>query len=90
MTKAYFKIYGPSYVEWLGDLSCNVLFEDKFSAIRAMQAMAQDIPTPPPAELNKDDEDYNPSDLGSMGWKLGKKLVRKVRVLHVFSFQVLQ
>jgi hypothetical protein len=50
-----------------------------------MQAMAQDIPTPPPAELKKADEAYNPSDLGSMGWKLGKKLVRKVRVLHVFS-----
>ena len=30
----HFSIYGPSYVEWLGDLSCNVLFEDKFSAAR--------------------------------------------------------
>lgn len=72
-------MYGPSYVEWLGDLGCNILFEDKFSAVRAMKAMAQDIPSPPPSELNDADEDYFPPDLGAMGWKIGRKLVRKVR-----------
>lgn len=65
-------------MEWLGDLSCNVLFEDKFSAIRAMQAMARDLPTPPPAELNEDDDEYHPPDFGAMGWKIGKRFVRKV------------
>ena len=45
---AHFSIYGPSYVEWLGDLSCNVLFEDKFSAARALENLSKEIPTPPP------------------------------------------
>ncbi|KAL3796701.1 hypothetical protein HJC23_010001 [Cyclotella cryptica] len=48
---SYFKDYGPSYVEWLGELSCNVLFEDKFSAARAFHALSQELPSPPPAEL---------------------------------------
>ncbi|CAB9529078.1 expressed unknown protein [Seminavis robusta] len=76
---AYFTVYGPSYVEWLGDLGCNILFEDKFSAVRAMQAMAEEIPSPPPSGLNEDDEDYVPPDFGAMGWKLGKNFVRKVK-----------
>lgn len=45
---AHFKMYGPSYVEWLGELSCNVLFEDKFSAARALAALSQELPSPPP------------------------------------------
>jgi hypothetical protein len=48
---SYFKDYGPSYVEWLGELSCNVLFEDKYSAARAFHALSQELPSPPPAEL---------------------------------------
>jgi len=79
--QAYFTIYGPSYVEWLSDLGCNIHFDDKFSAVRAMQAMSQDIPSPPPSELNENDDEYVPPDLGAMGWKMGRKLVRKVRYL---------
>eukprot|EP00571_Detonula_confervacea_P015600 CAMPEP_0172308350 /NCGR_PEP_ID=MMETSP1058-20130122/8971_1 /TAXON_ID=83371 /ORGANISM="Detonula confervacea, Strain CCMP 353" /LENGTH=769 /DNA_ID=CAMNT_0013020741 /DNA_START=39 /DNA_END=2345 /DNA_ORIENTATION=+ len=45
---AYFRDYGPSYVEWLGELSCNVLFEDKHSAARAFHALSQELPSPPP------------------------------------------
>jgi len=45
---SYFRDYGPSYVEWLGELSCNVLFEDKHSAARAFQALSQELPSPPP------------------------------------------
>lgn len=76
---AHFNIYGPSYVEWLGDLGCNILFEDKFSAVRAMKAMAQDLPSPPPASLNAEDDEYVPPDFGAMGWKLGHSLVRKIK-----------
>lgn len=47
----HFSIYGPSYVEWLGDLSCNVHFEDRFSAKRAIENLSQEIPTPPPDEV---------------------------------------
>ncbi len=42
---SFFKIYGPTYVEWLGELSCNVHFEDKYSAARAMEALSRPIPT---------------------------------------------
>lgn len=41
---AYFSGYGPTYVEWLGELSCNVHFEDKYSAARAMEALSRPIP----------------------------------------------
>jgi len=46
---AYFSVYGPSYVEWLGDLSCNVHFQDRFSAARAIENLSQELPSPPPA-----------------------------------------
>jgi hypothetical protein len=45
---SYFSIYGPSYVEWLGELSCNVLFGDKYSAARAMEGMSRALPLEPP------------------------------------------
>lgn len=48
---SYFRDYGPSYVEWLGELSCNVLFEDKHSAARAFHALSQELPSPPPESL---------------------------------------
>ncbi|KAL9189695.1 hypothetical protein ACHAXT_009370 [Thalassiosira profunda] len=48
---SYFRDYGPSYVEWLGELSCNVLFEDRHSAARAFHAMSQELPTPPPESV---------------------------------------
>jgi len=65
---SYFKDYGPSYVEWLGELSCNVLFEDKYSAARAFHALSQELPSPPPEDLiiarknrrnEKDNDDKN-------------------------------
>lgn len=90
-SQAYFSSYGPSYVEWLGELSCNVLFEDKFSAARALQHMSQELPSPPPAEaaFMKDpgqnppaevEEEKGPPDLGNMGWRLCQQPVRKVRI----------
>jgi len=41
----FFKAYGPTYVEWLGELSCNVHFEDKYSAARALEALSMALPT---------------------------------------------
>ncbi|XP_018335780.1 nuclear cap-binding protein subunit 3 [Agrilus planipennis] len=32
----YFKKYGPSYIEWISDDSCNVVWEDKLSSARAL------------------------------------------------------
>jgi hypothetical protein len=62
----HFSEFGPTYVEWLGDLSCNILFVDEYSTIRAMNRMAQELP------LGKD------PDLGRMGWRFGKTYLRKV------------
>ena len=70
-------------MEWLGDLGCNILFEDKFSAVRALKAMTDELPSPPPSGLNDDDDEYVPPDFGAMGWKLGRTLVKKV----IFSLQ---
>jgi hypothetical protein len=78
---SYFKDYGPSYVEWLGELSCNVLFEDKYSAARAYHALSQELPTPPPVDLinarinerknrskdSTDDKDRNEASENDMG-----------------------
>jgi hypothetical protein len=101
----YFADYGPSYVEWLGDLSCNVQFEDPFSATRAMEYLSIELPSPPPpltpqpaSDNDGDDsntgsreemdemEDPNAQspqesirpDLGRMGWRLGKQMLRKI------------
>ena len=70
---SYFRDYGPSYVEWLGELSCNILFEDKHSAARALHALSQELPSPPPVSVDikkrweppsaqKNDEDMNDDD----------------------------
>ena len=77
---AYFSMYSPTYVEWLGDLSCNIHFQDKFTSFRALENLSQEIPTPPPPEIQDSDEDEDTKlpDLGAMGWRLGKALLRKV------------
>ncbi|KAL4167099.1 hypothetical protein KRP22_012586 [Phytophthora ramorum] len=40
----YFVGYGPAYVEWLNDSSCTVVFQDNFTAGRALIALAKKIP----------------------------------------------
>ena len=80
---AYFSLYSPTHVEWLGDLGCNIHFADKFSAARALQNLSQEIPTPPlePEIVPDGDNDKPcspPVDLGAMGWRLGKTPLRKV------------
>lgn len=58
---AYFSMYGPSYVEWLGELSCNVLFGDKYSAARALEGTSRSLPLDIPSSLleKKDQEESN-------------------------------
>lgn len=84
---AYFSIYGPSYVEWLGDLSCNIHFQDKYSAKRAIENMSTIISSPPPSLTVDDDEslleqqDNNKfihTDLGNIGWRLCKTMLMKI------------
>lgn len=80
--QAYFSTYGPSYVEWLADLSCNVCFEDKYTASRAMMNLSQEIPTPPSESIKVDDD--QPPDFGNMNWRFCRRPIRKVRLILLY------
>lgn len=41
---AYFGDYGPTFVEWIDDSSCNILFEDEFTAKRALIGHGKPLP----------------------------------------------
>lgn len=41
--ESYFVGFGVSWIEWLNGLSLNVLFEDKFTAARALETLSQPI-----------------------------------------------
>jgi hypothetical protein len=81
---AYFTDYGPTYVEWLGDLSCNVCFEDQHTARRALMTLGQEIPSPPPQEITEYDTASTKlkevPDLGNMTWRFCLRPIRKVSV----------
>lgn len=40
---SYFKDYGPTYVEWLNDSSCNVTFKDDGTAKRALAGLGKPL-----------------------------------------------
>lgn len=40
----YFVGYGPAYVEWFNDSSCTIVFQDNFTAARALIALSKEIP----------------------------------------------
>ena len=46
---SFFTGFGVSWIEWLNGVSVNVLFEDKFTATRALETLSQPIPTVPGA-----------------------------------------
>ena len=41
---SYFGDYGPTFVEWIDDSSCNVLFEDEFTTKRALIGRGKPLP----------------------------------------------
>ena len=78
----FFSGYGPTYVEWLGDLSCNVCFGDEFTAKRALMTLGQEIPSPPPDDLAKEGEETETKtmpDFGNMTWRFCRQPIQKVR-----------
>lgn len=84
----YFTGYGPTYVEWLGDLSCNICFEDKFTAKRALTTLGQEIPSPPPDEVPHEGEATETKtrpDFGNMTWRFCRRPVRKVCRVGIVS-----
>lgn len=45
----HFESYGPvKYIEWLGDVNCNICFGSKHSATRALVCLSNELPSPPP------------------------------------------
>ncbi|KAJ0397952.1 hypothetical protein ATCC90586_002015 [Pythium insidiosum] len=66
---AYFEGYGPWYVEWINDSSCTVVFEDAFTAGRALVALGKEIPAqtvkregPKAAAAPAEDQDVDMAD----------------------------
>ncbi|TDH71962.1 hypothetical protein CCR75_004445 [Bremia lactucae] len=41
--KRYFTGFAPAYIEWFNDSSCTIVFNDTFTAERALVALAQEI-----------------------------------------------
>ena len=41
---SYFGDYGPTFVEWIDDSSCNILFEDECTAKRALIGRGKPLP----------------------------------------------
>jgi hypothetical protein len=89
----YFESYGPiKYIEWLGDISCNVCFDNKHSASRALICLSNELPSPPQPQphslLSRSSSSSSSSqpptvvtnviDLGCMTWRFGKYPIRKV------------
>ncbi|KAK9807015.1 hypothetical protein WJX72_010790 [[Myrmecia] bisecta] len=57
----YFGDYGPTYVEWINDSSCNVLFEDAYTAKRAIVGRGR--PLPPEDVPMGQEQTLDPSDV---------------------------
>ncbi|CAK0784914.1 hypothetical protein CVIRNUC_008119 [Coccomyxa viridis] len=59
---AYFGDYGPTFVEWIDDSSCNVLFEDEFTTKRALIGRGKPLP---PDNSAPDTAGLDPSDINN-------------------------
>jgi len=60
--------YGPiKYIEWLGDVSCNVCFKSKAAASRALVCLSNELPSPtlpgaaPTVEVNQEGDPQPPT-----------------------------
>lgn len=47
----FFSAYGPTYVEWIDDSSCNVLFPDEFTVKRVLVQLGEAISNAEAAEM---------------------------------------
>jgi hypothetical protein len=72
---SHFRDFGPSYVEWLGEFSANILFEDEHSATRALMHFTNSIPSPPPYDLLEHGE--SATDFGAKEWRFSKHCMEK-------------
>ncbi|CAG5089674.1 Similar to NCBP3: Nuclear cap-binding protein subunit 3 (Gallus gallus) [Cotesia congregata] len=50
----YFKDYAPASIEWINDISCNVVWLDKISAARALIGLSKRITSKEPAKEEDD------------------------------------
>ncbi|CAL8462820.1 g2354 [Coccomyxa elongata] len=59
---SYFSDYGPTFVEWIDDSSCNVLFEDDYTAKRALVGRGKPLP---PDNTAPDTAGLDPTDINN-------------------------
>ncbi|XP_068679415.1 nuclear cap-binding protein subunit 3-like [Montipora foliosa] len=62
---SYFESYGPGSVEWIDDSSCNVVWDDDYTASRVLLEIGKEID----GQTAIDDNDMN--DSVEMKWRLG-------------------
>ena len=48
----FFQLYGPTFVEWIDDSSCNVLFADEFAVKRVLVQLGEALPAQQAAEID--------------------------------------
>ena len=65
---SYFGDYGPTFVEWIDDSSCNILFEDEFTAKRALIGRGRPLP---PETSAPDTAGVTPSLLSCTQFSMG-------------------
>jgi len=65
----YFSDYGPYCIEWLGEFSCNIIFQDRHTASRALNGLTQVIGVPPSEGF---------PDLNALGWRICNKPLKKI------------
>ncbi|RHY74874.1 hypothetical protein DYB30_013070 [Aphanomyces astaci] len=74
---AYFKGYGPSYVEWTNDSSCTIVFHDSFTVTRALLALTWELPpsasTGVQSPLMAQEGKEEMMD-GGKGWRVGREI----------------
>ncbi|KAL9981837.1 hypothetical protein ACROYT_G010595 [Oculina patagonica] len=73
---AYFSDFAPGSVEWIDDSSCNVVWDDDFTASRVLMAIGKDIPKPTATD---DDDDI--SETVEVRWKMGPPHPQAERLL---------
>ena len=74
---SYFSEWGPRYIEWLEDSSCNVVFADAHTAARAI--VGRGAPLPPDSASAPDTAGLDPTNLASAPylWHQGPDFVKR-------------
>lgn len=72
---SYWKDHGPTFVEWLNDSACNVLFADEYACKRAMVYRGHPLP---PTRENLSAAGCDPTDVANLPflWHQGEDFIK--------------